>query len=155
MRRIAVRGPFHERLRAALLEATRAPGCDQTSLAEALQRDQSGISKYLRNDPKAGTLDLDEADRALRHCGFGGLADFVAHAQTDDDLPLKLRSFLREHAEFRQLLEDLSDVPRPRLAEVLAIWQPTVRALRRIRRVGRPPGTTGGTRTTTGSKPRR
>lgn len=149
MRKRTVRGPFHERLRAALLEATREPGCDQTSLAEALRRDQSGLSKYLRN--VAGTLDLDEADTALRHCGLGGLYEFVSKTPPKiEGVPPRVLAFLRENDAFRQLLSDLLDVPRARHDEILSIWQPTVRALRRKPNVGRPPGTTGGRRTTKG-----
>jgi hypothetical protein len=144
-----VRGPYHERLRAALMEATQFPGCDQTSLAEALQRDQSGLSKYLRN--VAGTLDLDEADRALRHCGLGGLMEFVTKTPPrDDGVPPRLLAFLRENDDFRQLLTDVLDVPRARHSEILAILQPVVRALRRVPKVGRPPGTSGARRTKVG-----
>jgi hypothetical protein len=98
-------------------------------------------------------MDLDEAHVALRHCGLGGLAEFVTNTPLPpDDMPVPPRvlAFLREHAEFMDLLVDLLDVPRGKLAEVLSIWQPAVRALRKTRRGGRTPGTTGGTRTTRG-----
>lgn len=153
MRRKEVRGHYHEQLREALAAALRQPGCDQTSLAEELKRDQSGLSKYLRNE--AGTMDLDEADTALTHCGRGGLREFVLGTPPPQppvgDIPPRLLAFLRENESFKQLLSDLLDVPRAKRAEVLAIWQPVVRALRGRPTGGRPPGTSGGTRRT---KPR-
>jgi hypothetical protein len=155
MRTKKVRGTYHARLRATLVEATREPGCDQTSLAEALKRDQSGLSKYLRDE--AGTMDLDEADKALRHCGLGGLLEFVTNTpppRPHEDVPPRILTLVQQ-PEIMALLQDLLDVPPKRRAELLGIWQPTVKLLRGKRRGGRPPETSGGTNTTTPPKPRR
>ena len=154
--RVKMRGPYDARLRAVLLAATRAPGCDQTSLAEALRRDQAGLSKFLNG--KAGApLDLDSAHVALRHCGQGGLREFVLDAPVpvDDAIPFPVLSYLREDARIRQLVADLLDVPPQGRAELLQIFEVFVRERRRARKAGRPPGTTGGRRTTKAAGPRR
>jgi len=136
---VKVRGAYHERLRAALVDATRSSGgCDQTSLAEALNRDQSGISKYLRNDPKSGTMDLDEADRALRHCGLGGLMEFVSKAPPPaDPVPPRVLAFLRENARelVRMVLSAGVDDRKAIYAQLLELG---------IRRIDAPNTTPGG-----------
>lgn len=133
-----------------LLAATTRPGgCKQTSLAEMLRRDQSGLSKWLRNKA-GGPMDLDTAHAALRHCGLGGLPEFVLEAPIppDDAIPFQVLSFLREDEHFRQLLTDLLDVPPRGRAELLQVFQILVRERMREFRAGRPPGTTPGTDTT-------
>jgi hypothetical protein len=153
--RKTVRGPYHQRLRAVLKKATESPGCDQTSLAEVLVRDQSGLSNYLKD--KGRPMDLDQAHIALEHCGLGGLREFVLETPpppVDRDLSPRLLSFLRHNGDVRQLLEDLLDARPQARSELLLIATPFLRARRRTRRGGRPPGSGGGTRTTKGSKPR-
>ena len=49
----------------------------QISLAADLNRSQRSVSQYLRGDREAGTLDLDDAEIALRHIG-SNLAAFIA-----------------------------------------------------------------------------
>jgi hypothetical protein len=152
MRRIEriVRGPYDKRLREVLLAATLRPhGCKQTSLAEMLRRDQSGLSKWLHNKA-GGPMDLDTAHVALRHCGLGGLREFVTEAPVppDDVIPFQVLSFLRGDDEFRQLLRDLLDVPPGGRAELLTVFQSLVRARMRESPAGRPPGTTPGSDTT-------
>lgn len=151
-----MRGEYDKRLRATLLAATIGPGCDQTSLAEALRRDQSGLSKFLRGGAGA-PLDLDTAHVALTHCGLGGLPAFVLEAPAPklEGIPPRVQSFLQARPEFMQLLVDLLDVGPKGHAELLMIAQPFVNARRRTRRAGRTPGTGGGTRTTKAPKPRR
>lgn len=143
-----MRGPYDEQLRAVLLEATKRNGCDQVSLATALKRDQTTVGKYIRNVAGA-PLDLDSAHVALRHCGLGGLREFVTDAPVPPDtLPSEVLSFLREHDGFTQLLRDLLAVPRGGHAKLLELFQILVRQRMTERKAGRPPGTTKGRRTT-------
>lgn len=152
-----VRGPYHQRLRDALRQAVTTEGISYASLAAAIAaKEPSGIGRYLRGDTTAGELDLDRAHLALRHCGLGGLREFVSDVPPlDTPIPPRVLAFLQEHPEFRQLLSDLLDVPQQSHAEVLSIWQPAVRALRKKRRGGPSSGTTADRRTTAESAKRR
>lgn len=78
-----MKGPLHRRLHALLYAAWQAERTDprkikQESLAADLGQNQRNISGYL-NQKGAGTLDLDEAEIALRHVGLT-LAEFMAGA---------------------------------------------------------------------------
>lgn len=121
-----VRGEFHQRLRATLADAVQRRVCKQETLAAALEKDQTTISKYL-ND-KVGTLDLDEADIALRHIG-SSLADFLAGQPAQ---PLTaIDQLARTLASKRLLLpwvEGLLRVPEKQLPGVLALIDVGVRA---------------------------
>lgn len=67
--------PLHEQLRALLQRKWKDGELTQESLANAIEMDQTSAGHYLRGD-KAGMLDLDEADMALRHIN-SSLMEFV------------------------------------------------------------------------------
>lgn len=102
------------------MEKWKAGSFDQTSLAQAVGKDQTTIGSYL-NGKKAGTLDVDEADAALRHIG-SSLPDFLAHApareltRTDE-----LARALLTRPELAELVEDLLPVPKTKLAHVIEL----------------------------------
>lgn len=68
--------PLHERLHALLQQKWRSGEFTQESLAKAVGKEQTTVGSYLRGD-KAGPLDLDEADAALRHIR-SSLKDFIS-----------------------------------------------------------------------------
>jgi hypothetical protein len=70
-----LRGDYHRRLRGVLLEALARQAITQESLGVAVQMHQTTIGGILKKDE--GTLDLDEADAALRHIG-SSLRDFIS-----------------------------------------------------------------------------
>jgi hypothetical protein len=110
-------------------------------------RDQSGVGKYLNDRPKAGTLDLDEADRALRHCGLIGLVEFLNSQPVDRDPPAWMVSVILELPELRGLLTDLRALRPTRRKKALEICRTIVQELQEGQRVGRPLGSGGNTRT--------
>src|SRR5690349_1781286 len=89
-----MRGPYHRALQSLLDQARKLGKLTQESLAEDLEMDQTTVGRYLRD--KAGTLDLDDADRALKHIG-SDLRAFVAnHAAIlpSNEPPILLRRLM-------------------------------------------------------------
>lgn len=64
-----MRGPLHCHLQALLAAAWASGVFTQAHLAEAIGKKQPTIGEYLRDTPRAGTLDLDEASAALESIG--------------------------------------------------------------------------------------
>lgn len=150
LRSLGVRGEYHRLLQALLARAVREKVCTQESLAEDVGRDQTTFSKYLAAHPKAGTLDLDDAHKALIHVG-STLPAFITdprHAPVSaPDLSTKARRLLDREPAFTQLVEVLHAARPARRAvalhHALAIASELTRARGSGLRGGKIPG--GGT----------
>lgn len=113
-----MRGRYHRALRGVLERASKAKLFTQESLAEDLGREQTGIGKYLKD--KAGPLDLDEAEIALKHVGID-LKDFVADpalVAPDVDLPVLVQRLLKDDL-FQKLVITLAGAPSVRRRRAL------------------------------------
>lgn len=120
---VKVRGPLQARLQAELQAAWKRGGLTQESLAKAIGKKQTTVGQYLLNK-RAGNLDLDEADAALRHIG-STLADFLASVPPRELTPTEiLVRQLATRPELEELVRDLIPAQRPRLraAIVAARW---------------------------------
>lgn len=115
-----LRGPYHDALRALLERAWRGGQLKPDSLAAEMGQDPSTLGKYLRGDRKAGALDLDEADTALRHIG-STLHAFIADqasVQPSAELPVLVQRLMKLDA-FVQLCEAVGALPAPRQLDVV------------------------------------
>ena len=142
--------PLHERLQSLLQDSWRAGVFTQGSLARAIGKDQTNVGQYLRGG-KAGPLNLDEADAALRHIG-SSLEDFLAGIPPRPLTPTdQVLRGLAHRPVLIQLVRDMLDVPLPQLAAVIA-WARTAVELA----IGPPAGRTGAPRagTTRGRRTR-
>jgi predicted transcriptional regulator len=121
-----VRGELHQRLVAAVAAALRSGTVTQESLAKAVGMHQTTVSGIIRRN--AGTLDLDEADAALRHIG-SSMADFLANLPprglSDAE---RLAHALSVRMELRPWIEGLLRVPVKKLPAVLELITVGVRA---------------------------
>lgn len=99
-----MKGPYHEALRKVLLEKYAQKAFTQESLASETSKDQTTIGHYLRPGGKAGSLDLDEADAALRHVGSS------------------LKAFVSEEAVTMKQT-------RPKLSKIATLLQRTIHGL--------------------------
>lgn len=112
LRSARVRGPFHHKLIAFLLERMAADrGITQESLADAVDMHQTTVSGILKKGK--GTFDMDEADAVLRHVG-SSLKTFLTDAA---HVPAPKRI---ERPLLAQLHRVLIRVPDDGLAVVLA-----------------------------------
>lgn len=120
-----MKGPLHDQLHRALRDAWQAKRITQESLAQAIGNSQVNAGLYLRGG-KAGALDLDQADAALRHIG-SSLRDFL------DGLPARplteaerLGQLLTEKPVLREVVQLLRDVPRKQLGAVVRLIETLV-----------------------------
>ncbi len=115
-----MRGDHHARLKTLLLKALEGTaGVTRTSLAAATEMHPSTMGGILGKDE--GTLDLDEAEAALRHVG-STLADFLG-GQPPRDLSgeERLCRALVARPELHAHVADLLDVPQNRLDQLFAL----------------------------------
>lgn len=125
----AMRGPYHRALQTLLEQARKAGKLTQESLAEDVEKEQTTVGKYLRD--KAGTLDLDEADAALRHVG-SNLRAFIndpARVHPSNDPPVLVQRLMR-HAEFVQFCEAVAALREPQRQRALASYAALAQASR-------------------------
>jgi hypothetical protein len=152
-----MRGPYHHLLRAALKAAVDQKLCTQESLASDLKKDQTTIGKYLRDLPVSGSLDLDEADIALKHLK-SDLKTFIndpQHVVLATDVPTKFARLLND-GDFRALVEVLSVAPTSRRVVAVSRVLPIVQELVRPRGAGPSRGrATAGRRTRKSTAQRR
>ena len=151
-----VKGPLHDELRAWLKHATATGVCTQESLAGAIGKTQTGVGKYLLD--KAGSLDLDEADAALRHANHSLPAFLAKQPAPQPAAHERLASRLQGREDVMELLEALLSVPRKRLPAVrdligAGVYAATGRPLGHRDESGSGSGPEG--RTTREPKPRR
>jgi hypothetical protein len=110
---------LNERLRAVLYRAWEE-GVKIESLASAIGKTTQSVRDYL-NQLKGGPLDLEEADRALRHIG-SSLSDFLAgqppREVTDAE---RLAQELEARPEVVSFVRDLLPLKEPKLSAVLEL----------------------------------
>ncbi len=151
-----MRGDFHKRLIALLAEKVSAGVCTHTSLAAAVGKHHSTIGGILGKNE--GTLDVDEADAALRHVG-SNLTDFLATVPPRELTDVeRLANVLLTRPALADLVEDLLPVPKPRLDELIELIRGLGRLASRRRAVdsaGSGPAPTAERSTKRAAKPRR
>jgi transcriptional regulator with XRE-family HTH domain len=121
------KGPLHERLQATLRQAWVSKAITQESLAKATGQSQENMGQYLRGG-KAGALNVDQADAALRHIG-SSLAEFLANVpprELTDAEKLAQKLVLRK--ELREWVEGLLNVPKKQLPAVLTLLNLGIRS---------------------------
>jgi transcriptional regulator with XRE-family HTH domain len=150
------KGPLHERLQATLRQAWVSKAITQESLAKATGQSQENIGQYLRGG-KAGALNVDQADAALRHIG-SSLAEFLANVPPRDLSDVeRLARDLAGRKELQPWVEGLLSVPGLKLPAVLELINVGVRAATGkaiAGSTGSPGAPKKGRRTTAGSRSR-
>lgn len=131
--------PLHDRLQLLLREAWRSKTITQEALGQAIGLSQTSIGHYLRPGGKAGPLDLDQADAALRHIG-SSLGEFVEGVPPRTlTRAERLASDLQSHPDVLELVEALLTVPQPQQPDVVALIRGLV-----LPAIGRRAGQTAG-----------
>lgn len=124
-RLVKLKGPLHVRLQNLLHEAWVAKTITQESLAKAIGNSQENTGQYLRRG-KAGALDLDQADAALRHIG-SSLTSFLQQAParelTDAE---RIGQMVDQRPGLRRVVELLLSVPKTRLDAVAELIRTVV-----------------------------
>jgi hypothetical protein len=121
-----VRGALHQRLTAVLAAKLRGGDVTQESLAKAVGMHQTTVSGIIKRN--AGTLDLDEADAALRHIG-SSLDDFLANVPPRELSDVeRLARDLAVRKDLQPWVEGLLSVPGLKLPAVLELINVGVRA---------------------------
>lgn len=122
---VKTKGPLHARLQKVLHDAWRANSITQESLAKAIGNSQENTGQYLRGG-KAGALDIDQADAALRHIG-SSLERFLSgqppRTLTDAE---RLGQLIDSRPGLRRVVELLLSVPKTRLSAVADLIQKVV-----------------------------
>lgn len=111
------RRPLHERLHALLFDAYKRGEFTQESLGAAIGQSQENAGAYLKGR-KAGALDVDEAEDALRHIG-SSLVEFLTKAPPREmTAGEKLARALDVRPDLAPVVTALLDVSPQRLLQI-------------------------------------
>ena len=117
-----MKGELHQQLRALLKAATDTGAVTQESLGRAMgEKSQTSVGQYLRDERRAGALDLDEAAAALHHIG-SSLEDFIRGIPPRQMTPTeRTAQRLELDPELEKHVRALLRVKRARLPGVLSL----------------------------------